>query len=470
MTAGPPASAAAGGDASPHPLLARAGTRWWNSDCAIGLAILLALALLAAPEFPKWNADSVAYLAMARGHGAEVVLPYASRILLPALARALSRIPGVDLDLAFALVSIAALVAWTAAIVHVARASALAPGYAALALLVSPPVLMAFEAATIPDMLTMACVAAILWLLRRRWPLAAALVLAVSILARETFLVLAAIAAALSLARRDVRTALPILVGGALGFAAMTHFTAGHANIHDMPSFVYVLLKVPIRFVMNVLGVGIWTDAFKWCQAPVLTVGVPAWLDLGRTHRVGLCAFDPGLPLFVLSSVATLFGILPAVLTALLAGRFRAVLSRLEGWCLIAFWYGALMTLLGTMVGASIDRLVSYGWPLFLLALAALADAAPDWPKRLVAWLVVLNLAVYWLPYYVVLYTGALAERLGLDYYAATHVTYAFSALVGGVGNVLAYRLVRPHRMALLPARPSTPSFAGPNDATSERG
>ena len=451
MTSDPPIAAEAGGRRLRHPFLARDGVRWWNSDGAIGFAILLAFAALAAPEFPVWNSDSPNYVAMARGHGANAIMPYASRILLPAIASALARIPGVDLDFGFALVSVASLVAWIAALVHLARASALAPGYAALALLVSPSILMAFEATTIPDMLAMAGVAVTLWLLRRRWALAAALVLGVSVLARETFVVLAAIAGALYLARRDLRTALPILAGGAIGLAAAAHFGAGHANINAMPQELYILLKVPSRFLVNVLGIGIWTDGFSWCQVPAFTMAVPPWIDLGRIHRVGLCAFDATMPLYVASNLATLFGILPAVLAALLAGRLRTMLSRRESWWLTAFWYGALMTLLGMMTGASVDRLMSYGWPLFLLALPALAEAAPDWPKRIVLTLVALNLAVYWLPYYVGLHSGGLGQRLGLEVGATARATYALSVLVGILGNATAYRLVRPRIRALLP-------------------
>ena len=435
----------------------RQETVWWNSSWVIGIATFAAIAVLAAPRFPLFDLDNQHYIAMALGHRSQVIEPFIQRNLAPALAGVLMRLPAVDVMSAFALIGILSLAGWISTVVGINRASACWPGFLSLTVLVTPTVLHALETTALPDMLSMAGVGAILWLLRAQRYIAVAVALAIFGLARESFLLLSAIALVIYAVRREVRPALLILAGSAIGFAVNHHLSAGSANFYAIPQLEYLAFKVPARFVINVLGIGIWTDVYKLCAAPFVTIDVPVWSHLGNIHRFGFCAPNLEIPLITAAVLASKFGVLPAILAGLLAGRARPIVASAESWWLLAFWFGAAMTVLGILTGGSVDRLLGYGWPLFLVALPALCTTAPDWPPGIRARLLALNLLVAWPAYDTRFDVRALWKPLHGGWIHVDTVALAVSLLLGLAGNFLAYRMVRPHRATLLPTRAAAP-------------
>jgi hypothetical protein len=416
------------------------------------LLLLALIGLLAAPHFPQLASDSPNYIWLAEGHPERVLMPWAARILLPDLAASLARLFVIGLTPAFETVAVLALALWAAVTVPLLRRSPLAPGYWSLAILACPLVLVAFARVQIPDMLDMAGVAAFLAAVRgRRFALAAAVMLLL-LLNRESNLALAVVAAAILFFGRERRPAIAILAAALLGYA-VTHSIAAHAtNVHDMPGVLYLILKFPANFLANFLGIQLWTDGFKWCDDPFATLMLPAGLHLGRIHQIGFCAPNPVAPLATLNAYATTFGILPAVLARLVLERRSAILRAQEPWWAIAFCYGALMTILGPMSGTELDRLVAYGWPLFLLAVPlAFATGRPFEPRR--ARLFTLHILALWLPFAILADPNAaaildwprgaaltLTATLGLALNAAAFLALPGSAAAASVPHQLSGR------------------------------
>ena len=146
----------------------------------------------------------------------------------------------------------------------------------------------------------------------------------------------------------------------------------GQTNIHAMSDLLYVGLKIPFNFLKNILGMQLWTNTFAAqlggaCK-PVVTINLPAWLLIGSIRSIGVCPLDITYPLSTITSLLTTFGIAPTILIYSLRMNFRRILENSPFWLIVALTYGMISFFVGTSVGASVDRLIGYGWPSFWIA------------------------------------------------------------------------------------------------------
>jgi hypothetical protein len=232
-------------------------------------------------------------------------------------------------------------------------------------------------------------------------------------------------------------SAIVIFCGYILGSVIVHHATAGLHNVHQMPEILYLLTKIPANFLRDWLGVQLWTNGYAWCDAPTFTMALPGGLHVGRITEVGLCAPSVVEPLSTISSYLTAFGILPAVLINLIKTKQIPSAAWKETWWVVAFGYGALMTILGPFAGPPADRAIGFGWPLFLCALPAITQRILD-PR-----LIVLNLIAAWTPLlssYLLGTPGVARSFIGVS---LTPSVSALSIAVAAIANVLAYLVAR---------------------------
>ena len=179
-------------------------------------------------------------------------------------------------------------------------------------------------------------------------------------------------------------------------------------NIHGMPDAIYIFLKVPYNFLKNILGLELWSNTLgsnnmeNFSQAPLWKLQLPAWLNIGSMREIGIYDFKPSYPIGTLISFLTVFGLLPALLFADLAKSAvrKRILRHEPLWIVVAVGYGATSFLLGTVTGASVDRLLGYGWPFFLIGGPFMLVMYHRYDDRHLVRLLFLSLLVSWSGYF----------------------------------------------------------------------
>ncbi len=396
---------------------------------ALAAVTIAITALLAAPGFPTHWADSGAYLAMAQGLPA--LMPWAARILLPDLVALGSRFFGSSIDSGFELITCATFILWVSIVVTRWRASIWLPLF-----LVTPLIVASLRVVYITDMFHMGLTAVFLSLLS--WnPPTAGIFMIVMIMGRESSMFLAFISAAVLLWNRKFLAGCLMLAGYLVGSFLVHRLTIGAQNVHQMPDLLYLLTKMPANFLRNWAGVLIWTNGYAWCDHPIFVISLPGSLHLGIITRVGFCAPSVAAPLATISSYVTTFGVLPAVLLAVLKERgVPAGLWRQEWWT-TAFVYGSLMIVLGSLAGEPVDREIGYGWPLFLIALPAICSEMLTWR------IAVLHVIAAWAPLLLTTLLGTSGDDLWFSGVSMLPLISILSLAIGITANAISYEIMR---------------------------
>lgn len=411
-----------------------------SSLLVLASTCLLMVVTLAATlgRLPEDVADSELYRALAAGHVDRVPKPFGNRILMPLAARSLTTLGLVNLDHAFVFLSILAL-AITSLIVGALAVSEGIHPFWIIALLGTPHTMNVFASSFMPDLFHVALVAVMLFALAHRWLWRCMILVFLATLGREATVLAAVVLALLAWRRRLFGWAIgaisAVIVAGAV-VAIYTRNSPG--NGHSLPTFVYLALKIPYNGLKNGLGIEFWCNSFAGLEAwksrnPIWMLSLPPWLRLGRAEQVGLMPWMPGLVLNNIAIMLTVFGVWPAVW---LAGRkippTGAPSHSTAGdlwlrWCVV---YGVLSFLLGPFLGASVERLVGYGWPAFWIAAPILFHRLGPSRRQ---WLLVTlaSLAVAWLP------SGV--AKLNL----AGNLRQLVVLLLAGTGWVLAHGIIK---------------------------
>jgi hypothetical protein len=400
-------------------------------------AVLLAVA---AVDLPQLSFDSPQYIALAEGRFADVVAPFSNRILAPALSALLSSNLGWSLAEGFSAVALVGAVLFLLAVHAVYRRYELEPYLLLPAVLAVPWVVGTIRDAYLPDILVLGLSAVFLLCVREdNWPLAG-LVAALLILARETsaILIVLVLGFALHQRRHMLAAAVAVLTIGAFFF--LRHLTPPAANVHAMNGLLYMALKLPVNLLRNVLGVQFWLNDFAWCPQPLFAVPMGGELGayLGKIREIGVCAPNPMFPLGSAALALSTFGVLPGMTLALLRRR-RGEWGK-DPWLLLVVLYGALMFVLGLCTGASVYRLLTYGWPLFIFGTPILwkmsREGGPFDRRSLLA----AQLGLSWLG-------PALGWAVGNAEWWQDAAAASAAALFGLLLNGWAYQLARAKRL-----------------------
>ncbi len=149
----------------------------------------------------------------------------------------------------------------------------------------------------------------------------------------------------------------------------------GGPNVHNLNPFFYMVLKIPANFLSNVVGLRLWTDTLSsnpitadcFSNNPFISVMLPKWLQLGGIHKIGILPFNIEPPIYTIESLLTIFGVAPSLLFLDLRNHYKEIITSNNG-LLIILIYGIFSFIIGTSSGADVFRLISYGWPAFIIA------------------------------------------------------------------------------------------------------
>ena len=352
----------------------------------------IALTLLLDPirwDFP----DNLHYAAMASGTwrigdaGLPVLEPFANRVLAPLLAGLLARSTGLDVMTAMAVINGAALIL-IGLVVAAYFERKTVPLSAALTVAAMPIFgTLALFAATVDALFVLVTIVALIAAFELRRTLTAPLALT-ALLLRESF-----IAYYPFLVVRDLLRGAWLQVAALIAVAVLAVTLIELAkpyetsNIHNMSGLAYLILKIPVNLIKNLLGITFWTNTKSWCVDPFLTFDV-RWLPgLGDVKTVGICTPTPNRAINTLINFLCIFGIVPLLvardgLRDAIPRTLRPTDDALDR--LTAFWAAAFFFLLApglgsTESGSNFGRLFIYVVPCLVVLVPRLRCVAWGW-------------------------------------------------------------------------------------------
>jgi hypothetical protein len=359
------------------PIIAAPLSRWAPTSrrvaMIVAIAITAAFAVLSSPRFGQifTQSDIGWYLRLASGQTHDVMQPFASRQLGPAVVRLLAWILHWPIERTYLLQGILSF-AVVLATIYTFLLQSSAPRWMLAAIAFIPFWPQLWAGLVLPDLWYAALLCLFLLLLARNHLLAAACMLFPLMLSRESTsltLVCFLLAAWKPLRWPGRLLALAATAAGQFVVGRLTAHNPG--NMEHLPQSIYMLAKVPWNLLRNVLGINPWSNSFQRCTVPVWTHP----FHYGDITSIGICGFSVEQPLTCLAAATTTFGLLPLLAaflwqrtrrTAATSPQPRSVLLR---FCLI---YGAISFLLAPLLGVWAWRLFGYAWPLALVAVPLL--------------------------------------------------------------------------------------------------
>ena len=379
------------------------------------LSIAAACLHFASERGVPFATDSRLYQAMAEGRMATVPAPFTHRILLPWIARQLRSGLGLALEDAFRLVGMLGLVTLVASVVWLMQPH-LNQVTIAAAILVTPAFLALHREIFLSDGLHAALIAACLLALHhQRWVTGLVLLFLLQ-LTRESTLLFSCFLIGVWAVQRKWKPAAGAGLATVAGMAVVGGLAgAGQSNIHQTNPIVYMLAKIPFNFLTNVCGVRMWTNTHAaynqtaYADPPMVFWDLPTWFPTGSVHQIGIYKLDLSYPLWVTATWLTLFGVLPTLVLLVFRRRSRHLLRDrgLSFPVLVAALYGTTCFLIGPLLGAGVERLVTYGWPCFWIAVPALLHRYFSLDSGPCNRLAILHSVACWTPF--------VARRLGID-------------------------------------------------------
>ena len=336
----------------------------------VGLAVAVLTSIHIGYLFRQ--ADIPQYLALANGQPA--MMPFASRQLGPLIVRALVSLLHVSVDTAFVIEgTVSMLIFFSTVLWYLLRSAT--PRFMIGAIVGLLFWTWQYSSLVLPDLLYAALLCIFIILLdRRRFYLAALMMLPLAVSRESTLLTLACFLVA-GWRRLRIPHALTAVLATAAGIAVVRRLTAtALPNNEHISPYLYLFAKMPWAFLKNFLGIYPWSNVYPECDVPVWQMP----LHLGPIRAIGSCGFilNPveQLVFFLLAS----FGLFPLLLLAIRksvphAAAFPERNTVFFRFCLV---YGTVSFALAGVLGESFQRLFAYSWPLFLVALPILLTAA----------------------------------------------------------------------------------------------
>ena len=375
--------------------------------------VVLTAAWLDSPH--PFDVDSHFYRDIAEGRISSVIKPFSYRILHPFITGLIASSLQLDTELSFLIVGILSLVILVTTVALIARSSI--PYYGIAAILVTPFLLGLFQDYYLPDLFHAALLGLFLLCLvhEKHW-LSLILLFALQI-TRESTVLLTVVLVVLSFSRKQWKLGLGSIFVTALGIAVTGHFASrGQSNIHEISNLLYLAAKIPYNFFKNLLGLVFWTNTFavnnpaRFPLEPMWQISLPGWVPSGAIHSVGFYTFDLSYPLITINLLLTTFGIMPALVLVYLSRMQKRLFTEGSLAISVALLYGLLSFVIGTSLGASVDRLIGYGWPCFWIACPFLLKQHHHDDRKFIIMFFLINLLAAWLPMLV----GSFSSRSAL--------------------------------------------------------
>jgi hypothetical protein len=397
-------------------------------------AVCLCFSILLGLPGAAYVPDAGQYRLLAVGQHGAVPAPFSARILGPALAGWLGRITGLGVDTGFLLLGIVCLIALLTLVARLLWSWQASPVLFA-AVFLMPFWVDIFHDYYLPDPLHAAILAAILLCLLFGHTGLALLLLLPAYLARESTLLVALCLIFACWRRIRLRSALIGIMAIVCAGLVSRHFAqTGPASVHGMTGGAYILGKLVWSFFKNVLGLPLWSNTLPECT-PVWVKAIAPGYHLGAIRAIGVCRPSSWGPTRLLLAWFGVFGIGPALALAL----WRKIVSpalptdkQLSGesivlrFCIV---YGLISILMTPLLGASVDRLVEYGWPFYFVAVPWFLSRSYDVRNVRAGALLVLHLCTCWLAWFA---------------FRQQPATYLWAGLAVLACNGVSYTLIRP--------------------------
>jgi hypothetical protein len=382
-----------------HPELSSNLRRW----IALSFATI-ALAIIDGHGRIGNGTDAHWYRLLAEGRTDLVRPPFTNRQFHPLLIKEMHRLTSFSLETSFAVIGVLCLATMVALVFRILLKSGV-PVWVGAFVGLSYFWALNFGNYILPDLFDAFLLTIFLYFLwSGRYLLAMCMLFPLELTRESTSLVLVCLLIA---GFRKIRwyllaTAMIAFAGGKQVVAHLTKVTL--ASRHGLGEGLYDLLKIPWNLARNVFGVCLWTTTLQdFCQQPRWVISLPGHIHFGGIHDIGYCFYDPGLQLLWLLLSFSMFGLLPLILV-FLANRNLKSLWPDDVFLRFCIVYGSLSFLLAPLLGASVDRLIAYSWPAFLLGVPLLLVRNRVMEHLQWRLLLVLHIVLCWI--------GILAQRL----------------------------------------------------------
>ncbi|MDP3725366.1 MAG: hypothetical protein Q8R20_02775 [Nanoarchaeota archaeon] len=346
----------------------------------------------------KDGGDSSWYMAMAEGRIGEVIEPYSARFLHTFLAGWLANHFSLGVAFSFLLVAVISLLGFFLINGVILKKAVRSPLLLASFFLL-PYFVLILRRNIQPDALNIFLTALFFLFLFYKKESASFLILFLLFLNRETTILLGLVLIVTYWLRRKKLLAATALIVVLISMGTSGFISGiGQPNTHNVSTSVFMLLKFAYHSVVNVLGLRLWVSGYDFC-APIFKLILPPFNFLGTIKEAGFCGFDPSLPLKTLIALLSTFGIAPVVFARIFLKEGRKIFARLPVWTSVAITSGILHYLISVPAGTGIQRIVGYGWPVFLLATPFLAAKFFEIDRKCIIKLLSVQLFVAWLPF-----------------------------------------------------------------------
>ncbi len=335
----------------------------------IAVCVVLAVGYVAHSESVFLQADARFYLGMATGDYSQVMQPFASRQLGVLVVIAIAHLLHWTVSQAYSVEGGASL-AFLLGSIYFLMSRTNAPRWMLLAVAVVPFWPGLLQTLVLPDLWYSALLAGLMLMVASEMWMVAAFMMFPLMLSRESTSLTLVCFLLSAWGWLQWRHRVIAVASAVAGSALVGHLAArAQPNLEHLPETLYMFLKVPWNFMLNVVGLIPWSNVNgEYCAVPRWQWAVP----FGHVKTVGICGYSASGLMQWAVAIMTSFGLLP-MLVGYLWWRCRGVRAK-SVLLRFTLLYGSMSFLLAPVLGTWFLRLIGYAWPLFFVALPLLFD------------------------------------------------------------------------------------------------
>jgi hypothetical protein len=369
----------------------------FDSPLFISTVLFSLILIVAWKDINSYHVDSKFYIGLFKGEA--VMKPFSGRILYPYFAHLIQRVSGLPLEQSFVLANSFALMLLIYTITVILK-KVTSCAAIALPVMFAPLLIRSFILIYLPDFFSAALTGLFFLLVYNSFFWFSLSILLLIYLTRENGLFLCLSSGVVGYYINRPKWAIGSLIVLMLAIL-ITSIAASFGATHPykMSQLIYLALKIPKNFLYNAFGILIWTNIYPDIGHPYLTLALPSWLPFGALHTIGICPFDPLIPLRTYTLLLTTFGIAPSLLTLILLKNGKQIVMENQFWLAVALLYGLSSFVVGFEVSLDVMRLIGYAWPAFWLATPALLRRYYKLDQGSILQLITYHISLVWLPW-----------------------------------------------------------------------
>tara|TARA_Y100000310_G_scaffold297489_1_gene330547 strand:- start:10515 stop:11381 length:867 start_codon:yes stop_codon:yes gene_type:complete len=249
--------------------------------------------------------DSRWYVLLAEGRINEVIEPFSSRILHPAIAGWIDAFLPLNIGESFFVLGIISLFLFLILNSLIIRKITPSP-LLIIPLIFIPYLIEVSREFFIPDIFYIFLVSIFFFALYHKKEGISLGILFLLFFARESTILLGLVMLAISLIRKKKKLFIGTLIVIAVSMFISAQLAAPSlSNIHNVGGSAYTVLKLSYNFFNNFFGIKLWASTLAGNCEPVLKVALPEWSLFGSIQEAGVCKWNPSAPLHSLAALLT---------------------------------------------------------------------------------------------------------------------------------------------------------------------